>query len=102
MLAHSVHPLPAMDLGTGKCTSRTEELRRNGHSPTAGVHPCAWMGECAPFCKFSEGAWGYAEKCFAVEERAARPWNEGPLLVSMVVMADVSSCREEKVSEEEA
>lgn len=31
----------------------------------------------------------------------AQQWNEGPLLVSMVVMADVSSCHEEKVFEEE-
>lgn len=32
-----------------------EKLRRNGHSPTVGVHLCAWMGACAPFYKFLEG-----------------------------------------------
>lgn len=33
----------------------TEDLRKNGHSPTVVVHLCAWMGVCAPFCKFLEG-----------------------------------------------
>lgn len=36
-----------------------------------------------------------------MEEQAAQQWNAGPLLVSMVVMADAFSCREEKVFEEE-
>lgn len=31
----------------------------------------------------------------------AQQWNEGPLLVSTVVMADAFSCHEEKVFEEE-
>lgn len=79
---------------------RIEELRKNGRSPTGVVHLCAWMGVCAPFCKFSEGVWGYVEKCFDVEEQAAQQWNGGRLLVSMVVTADAFSCREEKGFEE--
>jgi len=79
----------------------TEEFRKNGRSPTVVVHLCAWMGVCAPFCKFLEGVWGYVEKCFVVEEQVAQQWNEGLLPVSMVVMVDAFWCREEKVFEEE-
>ncbi|EPY83864.1 hypothetical protein CB1_000522003 [Camelus ferus] len=53
----------------------------------------------AQFCAAEQD--GYVEKCFVVEEQAAQQWNAGPLLVSMVVMADAFSCREEKVFEEE-
>lgn len=79
----------------------TRELRRNGHSPIKVVHLDAWRGACAPFCKFLEEVWGCVEKCFVVEEQVAQGWNEGPHpAVSMVAMADVSWCHEEKVSEE--
>lgn len=36
-----------------------------------------------------------------MEEQAAQQWNGGPLLVSMVVMADAFLCHEEKGFEEE-
>lgn len=55
--------------GARKLHPSTEEvLRKNGRSPTVVVHLCAWMGVCAPSCKFLEEVWGSVEKCFVVEE----------------------------------
>lgn len=42
--------------GAREAYTPRRELRKSGHSPTVAVRLCAWMGVCAPFCKFLEGA----------------------------------------------
>ena len=99
----SVHPLPATDVAPGKRNSqRRGQFRRSGHSAARAVRLDASMGVCAPFCKFLEEALGYVEKCFVVEEQAVQRQNGGArLVVSKVVMEDVSVLHVEKVSEGE-
>ena len=100
MLAHSVHPPPAMDLGPRKPTSWYRGTREKWAFSKSGSPSLCMDGCVLPFVRFWREFREYVEKCFVIKKQVTQQWNAGLLLVS-VVMADAFLCHVEKVFEEE-